>query len=221
MSCMHSLYIFYINSLLDRLFTNILSHWADCLFIWLTSFLHFLVCLQKKQKKACKNFLVWYNPTSLFLLSVPLPVCVSRSLVSDSVTSWTPLSMEFSRQDNWSGLPFPYLWRHPKILLILMSKSILLTFSSRRLMAFDLSFKSLIHLSLFLFVMLESSPVWLFCIKTVQFSQKYLLKRLFPIIYSYILCCRLTAHISVNSFLGPPFLFHWPIYLSLCQCHTV
>ena len=36
----------------------------------------------------------------------------SRSVVSDSATLWTtasqaPLSMEFSRQEHWSGLPFP------------------------------------------------------------------------------------------------------------------
>ena len=35
-----------------------------------------------------------------------------RSVVSDSVTSWTvadqaPLSMGFSGQEYWSGLPFP------------------------------------------------------------------------------------------------------------------
>ena len=39
-------------------------------------------------------------------------VCVSCSVMSDSVTSWTTahqalLSMEFSRQEYWSGLPFP------------------------------------------------------------------------------------------------------------------
>ena len=39
-------------------------------------------------------------------------VCVSRSVVSDSATPWTvacqaSLSMEFSRQEHWSGLPFP------------------------------------------------------------------------------------------------------------------
>ena len=50
----------------------------------------------------------------LILLLVPLPVCVSHSFVSDSVTTWSLLSMEFSRQDNWSGLPFPCLWRRPK-----------------------------------------------------------------------------------------------------------
>ena len=37
---------------------------------------------------------------------------VSHSVVSDSVIPWTmafgaPLSMEFSRQEYWSGLPFP------------------------------------------------------------------------------------------------------------------
>ena len=37
---------------------------------------------------------------------------VSRLVMSDSVTPWTvadqaALSMEFPRQDHWSGLPFP------------------------------------------------------------------------------------------------------------------
>ena len=39
-------------------------------------------------------------------------VCVSSSVVSDSVIPWTvaclaPLSMEFSRQEYWNGLSFP------------------------------------------------------------------------------------------------------------------
>ena len=39
-------------------------------------------------------------------------VTVSDSLKSNSVTPWTvaqqaPLSMGFSRQESWSGLPFP------------------------------------------------------------------------------------------------------------------
>ena len=39
-------------------------------------------------------------------------VSVSRSVVSHSATPWTvachaPLSVEFSRQEYWSGLPFP------------------------------------------------------------------------------------------------------------------
>ena len=39
-------------------------------------------------------------------------VCVSHSVMSDSVTTWTvahqaPLSEELSRPEYWSGLPFP------------------------------------------------------------------------------------------------------------------
>ena len=39
-------------------------------------------------------------------------MCVSRSVMSNSETPWTvdcqaSLSMEFSRQEYWSGLPFP------------------------------------------------------------------------------------------------------------------
>ena len=40
------------------------------------------------------------------------PVCVSHSVVSNSATPWNaahqaPLSMGCSRQEYWSGLPFP------------------------------------------------------------------------------------------------------------------
>ena len=38
-------------------------------------------------------------------------MCVNCSIVSDSVTPWMvahrSLSMEFSRQEHWNGLPFP------------------------------------------------------------------------------------------------------------------
>ena len=39
-------------------------------------------------------------------------LCVSQSVMSDFVTQWTvacqfPLSIELSRQEYWSGLPFP------------------------------------------------------------------------------------------------------------------
>ena len=48
----------------------------------------------------------------LFKDSVASVESVSCSLVSDSVTPWpvacqTPLSIEFPRQEYWSGLPFP------------------------------------------------------------------------------------------------------------------
>ena len=43
---------------------------------------------------------------------------VSHSVISDSVIPWTvarwaPLSVEFSRQEYWNGLPFPSLGDRP------------------------------------------------------------------------------------------------------------
>ena len=43
---------------------------------------------------------------------------VTLSVVSDSATPWTgacqaPLSVEFSRQEYWSGWPFPFPGDHP------------------------------------------------------------------------------------------------------------
>ena len=45
-------------------------------------------------------------------------VSVTRSVMSDAATQWTvvsqvPLSMGFSRQEYWSGLPFPSLGNLP------------------------------------------------------------------------------------------------------------
>ena len=51
---------------------------------------------------------------NLVQLEYGIYVCVSRSVISDSANTWTvahqaPLVLEFSRQENWSGLPFPSL----------------------------------------------------------------------------------------------------------------
>ena len=55
--------------------------------------------LKCKKKNLSKIFFVWC-------------VCISCSVISNSATLWTvasqaPLSLEFSRQEYWSGLPFP------------------------------------------------------------------------------------------------------------------
>ena len=54
---------------------------------------------------------LWENPYSLFVKCL-VRESVSLSVVSDvcnpwTVTHWAPLSMGFSRQEYWSGLPFP------------------------------------------------------------------------------------------------------------------
>ena len=55
--------------------------------------------------------LIWHSGRGLGKTLGP-PACVSRSVVSNSVTPWNaahqaPLSMGFSRLEYWSGLPVP------------------------------------------------------------------------------------------------------------------
>ena len=58
-------------------------------------------------------------PSTLFYSLIKFSsVQFSRSVMSDSVTPWTVayqalLSMGFSRQEYWSGLPFPSQGNHP------------------------------------------------------------------------------------------------------------
>ena len=56
---------------------------------------------------------------SVFVEPIFLPSCVSHSIMSDcfssswSVANQAPLSLGFSRQEYWSGLPFPTPGDHP------------------------------------------------------------------------------------------------------------
>ena len=63
-------------------------------------------------EKYCRS-----RPSALFILK-PKSKCQSLSCVRFLTTSWTlayqgPLSMKFSRQECWSGLPFPIPGNHP------------------------------------------------------------------------------------------------------------
>ena len=61
----------------------------------------------------CAHHAIFCNGCEQKILYIYNSVCKTRvSRVQLSVTLWTvarqaPLSMEFSRQDSWSGLPFP------------------------------------------------------------------------------------------------------------------
>ena len=75
------------------------------------------------EMKVCKARLLLqghgYDMNRAWASYVYMCVCVSHSVMSDSLqTPWTlayqtPLFMEFSRQEYWSGLPFPSPWDHP------------------------------------------------------------------------------------------------------------
>ena len=62
---------------------------------------------RKTQKCHCETTFLYSEICVKYNYSVC--VCVSCSVVSDSlrIAHQAPLSMEFSRQEYWSGLPFP------------------------------------------------------------------------------------------------------------------
>ena len=65
----------------------------------------------REKKKGRKEEILRYKSKKICIRSACVYV-FSHSVVSDSVTPWTrahqaPITMEFSRQEYWSGLPFP------------------------------------------------------------------------------------------------------------------
>ena len=112
----------------------------------------------------------------------------SLSCVRLFVTPWTaarqaPLPLAFSRQEHWSGLlcppprdlPDPRVQTHISYVFALAGRffttiaawevkgAYCLCFLLRRHMVSGLTANSLIHLSLFLYMVWGSSPVWFFC----------------------------------------------------------
>ena len=90
------------------------------LYIWEIHSLFKEVCLFLNKhmtfRRILRNFKTQkknYNITQNLCVCVCVCVCVSCSVVSDSlwphgrVAHQAPLSMGFSRQESWSGLPFP------------------------------------------------------------------------------------------------------------------
>ena len=86
-----------------------------------------------------------------------------------------------------------------------MSENVLPVLSSRSFMVSYLMFKSLSH---FEFIFVHGVRVWSNFIDlhaAVQLSQHHLLKRLFPILYSCLLCQRLIDCMCMGIFLGSLF----------------
>ena len=84
------------------------------LFIWMSSLEK---CLFRSSayfliKLLCCWWWVFFCKVILFLYIFCMMLMLSCSVMSNSVNPWTtayqaPLSMKFSRQEYWSGLPFP------------------------------------------------------------------------------------------------------------------
>ena len=94
-----------------------------------------------------------------------------------------------------------------------MSENVLPMFSSRSFTVSCLIFKCLSHFEFIFVHAVRVCSSFIDLHAAVQFSQGHLLKTLFPILYSCLLCQRLIDRISMGLFLGSLFFLFYFIYL--------
>ena len=111
-------------------------------------------------------------------------------------------------------LVYSFAWR--------MSSSVLPKFSSKRFIVSGLTFRSLIHFDyIFVFGVRKCSNFILLHV-AVHFSQSYLLMRLSLPHCIFLLPLSKTSYPQVHGFIsGLSIMFHWSVFLFLCQYHTV
>ena len=99
-----------------------------------------------------------------------------------------------------------------------MSSSVLLMFSSKSFIVSGLKFRSLIHF----LVYLKKCSNFILLHLVVQFSQHHLLKSLSLHHCIFLPPLSKTRYPQAHGFIsGLSVLFHWSIFLFLCQYHTV
>ena len=102
-----------------------------------------------------------------------------------------------------------------------MSLSVLPMFSSKSSIVSGLTFRALVHLSLSVYSIKKYSS-FIHLHVAVQFSQHHLLKRLSLPHGIFLPPLSETRYSQVHGFIyGLSILFHWSIFLFLCQYHTV
>ena len=103
-----------------------------------------------------------------------------------------------------------------------MSSTVLLMFSSKNFIVSCLTFRSLIHFEFIFMYGVRRCSNFILLHVAIQFFQLHLLKRLsfphciFLPLLSKIRC--LQVHVFISGF---SILFHWSVFLFLCQNHTV
>uniref|UniRef100_A0ABI7XB88 Uncharacterized protein n=1 Tax=Felis catus TaxID=9685 RepID=A0ABI7XB88_FELCA len=100
-----------------------------------------------------------------------------------------------------------------KMLLWPMSEKLLPVLSSRIFMVSGLTFRFFIHFEFIFVYGVRKWSSFILLHVVAQFSQHYLLKRLFPIAYSCLLCHRSIGRVMVGLFLGSLFSS-----IDLCVC---
>ena len=113
------------------------------------------------------------------------------------------------------------MWVIEDLVLIYVS-SVLPMFSSKNFIVFSLTFRSLIHFDFVFVYGVRKCSNFVLLHVAVQFSQHHLLKRLsLPHCIFFPPLSRI-RYPWVHAFIsGLSILFHWSIFLFLCQDHTV
>ena len=108
------------------------------------------------------------------------------------------------------------------ILLQFMSKGVLPMFSSKSFTASGLTFRSLIHFEFIFVCGVRKCSNFILLHVAVQFSQHHLLKRLSLPHFIFLPPLSKIRHPQVHGFFNGLFiLFHWSMFLFLCQHHAV
>ena len=103
-----------------------------------------------------------------------------------------------------------------------MSMSVLPMFSSKSFIVSGLTFRSLIHFEFIFVCGVRKCSNFILLHVAVQFSQHHLLKRLSLIHCIFLPPLSKINYPQVHGFIsGLSILFHWSIFLFLCQYHTV
>ena len=103
-----------------------------------------------------------------------------------------------------------------------MSSSVLPMFSSVSFIASGLTFRSLIYFEFIFVYGVRKCSNFILLHVAVQFSQHHLLKRLSLPHCIFLPPLSKIRYPQVHEFIsGLSILFHWPIFLFLCQYHTV
>ena len=100
--------------------------------------------------------------------------------------------------------------------------SVLPLFSSKSFILSGLTFRSLIHFEFIFMYGVRKCSNFILLHVAVQFSQPHLLKRLSLPHCTFLSPLSKIRHPQVHGFIsGLSILFHWSLFLFLCQYHTV
>ena len=103
-----------------------------------------------------------------------------------------------------------------------MSESVLRMFSSKSFIASGLTFRSLVHFEFIFVCGVRKCSNFILLHVAFQFSQYHLLKRLSLLHCIFLPPLSKIRYPYVHGFIsGLSVLFHWFIFLFLCQYHTV